>query len=154
MTLLGLGGLAAMGAAAIFLAQPGTAQGANLFPFDDPAAVARGEEIYTAQCAACHGAALEGQPDWRSPAANGRLPAPPHDETGHTWHHPDPQLFLITKYGTAALVGGNYESDMPGFEDVLSDQEILEVLAYIKSTWPENIRARHTEMNAGIELDG
>jgi mono/diheme cytochrome c family protein len=37
---------------------------------------------------------------------------------------------------TAAIVGGGYESDMPGFEAV-SDAEVHAVLAYIKSTWPD-----------------
>ena len=67
----------------------------------------------------------------------GFLPAPPHDESGHTWHHADDILFRIVKEGTAAIVGGGYESDMPGFADVLSDAEIRAVLAYIKNTWPE-----------------
>ena len=103
--------------------------------------LAEGRAIYDAECAACHGAELEGQPDWRSPLPSGRLPAPPHDASGHTWHHPDDVLFRIVKEGTAAIVGGGYESDMPGFGDVLSDAEIHSVLAFIKSTWPERERS-------------
>jgi mono/diheme cytochrome c family protein len=102
--------------------------------------VSQGRQIYADQCATCHGADLGGQPDWRSPLPSGRLPAPPHDASGHTWHHPDDVLFRIVKEGTAAIVGGGYESDMPGFADVLSDAEIEAVLAYIKSTWPERER--------------
>jgi len=120
---------------------------AEMFPYTDAAAVAEGQTLYEAHCAACHGANLEGEDDWRSPGPDGRLPAPPHDETGHTWHHPDAQLFMITKYGTEAMVGGNYRSNMIGFEDILTDDEIIAVLAYIKSSWPEQIRVRHTEMN-------
>ena len=93
--------------------------------------IALGRTIYETQCAACHGAQLEGQPDWQMPLPSGRLPAPPHDATGHTWHHPDDILFRIVKEGTAAIVGGGYESDMPGFADVLSDAEIRAVLAYM-----------------------
>jgi mono/diheme cytochrome c family protein len=102
--------------------------------------IALGRTIYETQCAACHGAQLEGQPDWQMPLPSGRLPAPPHDATGHTWHHPDDILFRIVKEGTAAIVGGGYESDMPGFADVLSDADIRAVLDYIKSTWPERER--------------
>ena len=76
----------------------------------------------------------------RHPLPSGRLPAPPHDAGGHTWHHPDDILFRIVREGTAAIVGGGYESDMPGFADLLSDAEIRAVLAYIKSTWPERER--------------
>lgn len=111
--------------------------------------VTQGRQIYADQCAACHGANLEGQPDWRSPLPSGRLPAPPHDASGHTWHHPDEVLFRIVKEGTAAIVGGGYESDMPGFGDVLSDAEIRAVLAYIKSTWPERERAYQHAVSQG-----
>lgn len=102
--------------------------------------IAQGRQIYADQCATCHGAELEGQPGWRSPLPSGRLPAPPHDASGHTWHHPDDVLFRIVREGTAAVVGGGYESDMPGFADVLSDADIRAVLDYIKSTWPERER--------------
>lgn len=122
-------------------------QQAGFLPYTDPEIVAQGAEIYATECAACHGAALEGQPDWRSPLPTGRMPAPPHDPSGHTWHHPDEQLFALTKYGPARLIEG-YESDMPGFEGVLSDAEIIAALAYIKSTWPAPVIAQHETINA------
>jgi mono/diheme cytochrome c family protein len=75
------------------------------------------------------------------------MPAPPHDASGHTWHHPDGVLFRITKEGPAAVVGGGYESDMPGFGDILGDEDIRAVLAFIKSTWPERERAYQAEMS-------
>lgn len=115
---------------------------------DDGASVALGEKIYVEQCAACHGERLEGQDNWRDRQADGRLPAPPHDVSGHTWHHPDQVLFELTKYGPAALIGGGYESDMPGYEDTLSDADIVAVLSYIKSRWPAEVRTRHDQINA------
>ena len=108
---------------------------------------AAGRAVYEAQCAACHGAELEGQPDWRSPLPSGRLPAPPHDASGHTWHHSDDVLFRIVKEGTAAIVGSGYESDMSGFGNVLTDAEIRAVLAYIKSTWPERERTHQEQVS-------
>ena len=110
---------------------------------DDPEQVAEGARLYDMQCSACHGVNLEGQPGWRKPLPNGRMPAPPHDASGHTWHHPDAILFGITKEG---MVPGKYappgyESDMPAFGGVLTDAEIRAVLTYIKSTWPERERA-------------
>ncbi len=111
------------------------------------APLAQGKSLYRMHCASCHGVNLEGQPNWRERKADGRLPAPPHDETGHTWHHPDAQLLKITKLGTEAIVGNGYKSDMPGFADILTDEEIGAVLAYIKSTWPDRIRRRHDAMN-------
>lgn len=101
---------------------------------------AQGRQVNVDQCASCHGAALEGQPDWKSPLPSGRLPAPPHDVSGRTWHHPVDVLFRIIQDGMVAFVGNGYESDMPGFGDVLSDAEIWAVLTYIKSKWPERER--------------
>ena len=109
--------------------------------------LARGEAIYAEACAACHGAELEGQPDWRSPGPDGRLPAPPHDATGHTWHHSDRVLLDITLRGTAAVVGGGYKSNMPGFADIYSEGELRDVLAWIKAQWPERERAHQVRVS-------
>ena len=111
--------------------------------------VARGKSVYAQHCASCHGANLEGQPNWQSKLPSGRMPAPPHDASGHTWHHPDSILFGITKLG---LVPGKYAppkyvSDMPAFGAQLSDAEIWAVLAYIKSAWPDEIRRAQAEIN-------
>lgn len=104
---------------------------------------ARGAVLYAGHCASCHGATLEGQPDWRQPRPDGTLPAPPHDETGHTWHHGDALLFSYTKFGGEAALaarGVEFPSAMPGFAGVLSDREIWDILAFIRSRWPERIR--------------
>ena len=121
---------------------------ALLLRADDAELVALGGTVYAAQCASCHGANLEGQPDWRSRGADGLMPAPPHDETGHTWHHDDATLFELTKYGLARFAGDDYRSAMPAYEDTLSDEEIVAVLSYIKSRWPDEVQARHDELNA------
>lgn len=109
---------------------------------NDPVQVAFGDTLYAAQCASCHGANLEGQPDWRARRPDGKLPAPPHDANGHTWHHADRLLFETTKFGTAALAGMDYKTDMRGYADTLSDDEIWAILAFIKSTWPPTIQRR------------
>ena len=116
--------------------------------------VARGKQIYDLHCASCHGAELQGQPKWRERLPGGRLPAPPHDESGHTWHHPDRVLFGITKNGMASYGPSGYESDMPAFGDRLSDAEMLAVLAYIKSTWPEHTRKVQAEVTREDERRG
>lgn len=109
----------------------------------------RGAELYMDHCAACHGANLKGQPDWQTPDKNGIYPAPPHDETGHTWHHSNADLFDYTKLGGQKIVARlglkTFNSGMPGFGETLSDEDIWTILAYIRSTWPE----REQEIQAG-----
>lgn len=112
--------------------------------------IARGERIYTEACASCHGANLEGQADWTERLPSGRLPAPPHNQTGHTWHHSDDDLFRIIKFGMAAFLVG-YESDMPAYNSLLTDDEILLVIQFIKSGWPERERQYQEARSAQTE---
>ena len=136
-----------MGAAPYALSPFSADAGGVVLRDEDRDMVARGLRIYQENCASCHGANLEGQPNWRVAGKDGRLPAPPHDASGHTWHHDGDTLFRLTKYGTGALIGDpDYASNMPVYEGVLADDEIIAVLSYIKSTWPEDIRARYDEM--------
>ena len=114
----------------------------------DSAFIKLGKAVYAKNCASCHGVALEGQVNWQQRDINGYLPAPPHDETGHTWHHPDSYLFLITKYGIEEIVGRPYPNNMPAYENILTDDEIIAVLSYIKSNWSSRIQRQHDQLNA------
>lgn len=114
-------------------------------PVVDPAPVtseriSQGQKVYADHCASCHGADLEGQPEWRTRLPSGAYPAPPHDETGHTWHHPDEFLFDVVKRGGQPTAPPGFVSAMPAFGDVLSDDEIWAVLAFIKSRWSDDAR--------------
>ena len=112
-----------------------------------PFELMEGENIYKVECASCHGKRLEGQADWRTRRADGKLPAPPHDASGHTWHHPMEQLVAITKFGMVPPnAPENYVSDMPAFAGKLNDQQIANVLAWIESQWPAEVRTRRAEM--------
>ena len=123
-------------------------------PGEDPRADARdtakvtlGAKVYAGHCAACHGAKLEGQPNWTKRLPNGRLPAPPHDDSGHTWHHTDEVLFAITKNGPVPpYAPKDYQSDMQAFGGKLSDAEIWAVLAYIQSHWTQHVLPARAEM--------
>jgi mono/diheme cytochrome c family protein len=105
------------------------ARGSRELPAD-PAVLATGKALYGQHCATCHGANLEGQPNWKVPDANGVYPAPPHNRDGHTWHHPDSLLLEIMAQG-----GTMPNRAMPGFGDKLSRDEMEAILAYIKSFW-------------------
>ncbi|MGE4280636.1 MAG: cytochrome c [Magnetospirillum sp.] len=122
-------------------------QGRNRIDSGDPVQVDRGRVVYAKSCAQCHGADLQGEPDWRTRKPNGELPAPPHDSTGHTWHHDDEYLFAVTKHGLARFAPPDYKSAMPSFVGTLSDDDIRAALAYIKSTWPDEIRKRQDSLN-------
>jgi len=110
--------------------------------------VTLGAAVYVEHCASCHGRNLEGEPNWRRRRPDGTLPAPPHDATGHTWHHADDHLFRMTKEGPAAIGGKGYLSTMPGFAGVLDDREIWASLAYIKSRWPADVREVQAKIDA------
>ena len=111
--------------------------------------IVKGKENYQSQCASCHGVNLEGQPNWRNFKEDGTLPAPPHDENGHTWHHDTGVLFDYTKLGgqLALKAAGvtDYNSGMPAFNEILTDDEIWGILAFIRSTWPLRIQEAHAK---------
>ncbi|MBM3597085.1 MAG: c-type cytochrome [Alphaproteobacteria bacterium] len=114
---------------------------------DNAQQVNRGRQVYFALCAECHGMKLEGQENWQAMLPEGGRRGPPHDETGHTWHHPDQVLFDITKQGGQPFSPAGYKNNMPGFGDRLSDQDIWAVIAFIKSRWPDEIREKQDAIN-------
>ena len=112
----------------------------------------RGQVIYTQNCASCHGANLEGQENWRVPNEDGSFPAPPHNVEGHTWHHEDAMLLNYTKVGGQKAMEElgitDFKSGMPAFGEVLTDEQIDDVWAYIKSTWTDRERDAQAERTA------
>jgi len=109
-------------------------------PTLDPVQTSRGRGVYVQHCASCHGADAQGASDWQQPDARGDLPAPPHDDTGHTWRHSDAQLTEIIRGGLRDQFNKTPELTMPPFTtDELSDQEISDEIVYFKSLWsPEH----------------
>lgn len=116
----------------------------NLAQLADEATLQLGNELYDANCAACHGINGEGQfPDApMQPDDTGRIGAPPHNGDGHTWHHDDYLLFEIVHDGGMGLEGFY---PMPAFGDQLSDDEIVAVLEYIKTMWTPQQRMIQAE---------
>lgn len=106
----------------------------------DPDQLAVGKQLYDANCAACHGLKGEGQPDWKVPV-NGVYPAPPHDKSGHTWHHPDQVLLEVIARG-----GSLPNSAMPAYADILSPEESVAVLEYIKTFWGRQEREYQAQL--------
>ena len=114
---------------------------------NDKVVVSFGKEIYAQNCASCHGTKLEGQANWRQRDPNGYMVAPPHNESGHSWHHSDDYLFSMTKYGIEKMIGKKYLNNMPIYEGQLSDAKIIAALSYIKSTWPRRVQRQHDQIN-------
>ena len=104
-----------------------------------------GAVLYARNCASCHGMNLEGQANWQTQNPDGSWPAPPHNATGHTWHHSDEYLRSVILMGGAAVTG-TQTNMMPGFQSVLSVNQVDAILTYIKSTWPEEIRTQQQSM--------
>ena len=144
---LAAAGLALAGAAAgAILASPARRPG---WQRDNPAQVALGQRVYARNCAGCHGAALQGQPDWRTLGPQGVLPAPPLDESGHGWQHSDADLTELVATSTKWFAAPGYRTAMPAFAGVLSEAEVRAVVTYVKSTWPPGTRAFQAAQNPG-----
>ena len=112
----------------------------------DANALAQGRVLYEQNCAACHGTNGEGQPNWKRPDTNGAYPAPPHDSTGHTWHHADGLLIQIIADG-----GTMPNSQMFGFSETLTEEEMRFILDYIKTFWGEQEREFQEQVTRQFE---
>jgi len=88
--------------------------------------IAEGAALYPTHCAACHGA--EGRGD--GPAAKG-LKVPPADLTAeHLWAHGDGEMFWWLTHGITSPEG---EAAMPGFGDLLSDDQRWALIDYVRA---------------------
>ncbi len=115
--------------AAVLAAAAITACASDTDPVSE-AVVERGGELYQANCASCHRADLSGAADWKTPDEDGSYPPPPHDSSGHTWHHPDRVLIEIIRDGSDFP-----QSSMPAFADQLTDDDIEAIIEFIKTSW-------------------
>ena len=103
LPVVALAAVALGGLAFVYLKAATDAGGDTRADAGDAKLVAEGRAVYAKHCAECHGAKLEGQPNWQTRNPGGTFPAPPHDPSGHTWHHPDRVLFAITKEAASAM---------------------------------------------------
>ena len=112
-------------------------------PRVDTQVLARGEQVFRQNCAACHGDRAQGAPNWEKPGPDGKYPAPPLDGSAHAWHHPRVALIKVIKQGTQKI-GGN----MPAWQGKLSDADIDAVITYFQSLWPDEVYADWTQIDA------
>lgn len=101
----------------------------------DPVQVARGKAVYEKYCLECHGNGGKGLPgDWRVRDADGHFPPPPLDDSAHAWHHPTAALLQVIREGSPQGQG-----KMPAWQDRLAEQDMQDVVAYIKSLWSDEV---------------
>lgn len=113
-------------------------------------AVDRGRAVYQERCATCHGQSGEGEPNWSSQKPDGTYPAPPHDSSGHSWHHADGLLFRIVRDGSAQFESGSFRSRMPAWGEVLTDEQIRAVITYLKTLWGAEGRAFQADVSGAV----
>lgn len=94
--------------------------------------LARGERVFQANCAVCHGSGGEGKPGWQQPGPDGLLLPPPLDNSGRVWRLTSSQIKQFIRQGSP-----HGRSNMPAWQGKLSDQEIDEVTTWITSLWPD-----------------
>ncbi len=96
--------------------------------------LARGAEIYQTNCAACHGA--NGWPDPDGPVVQG-LGVVPADfsDTLFNSREGESEWKLVVTHGGAAL---GFSEKMPAFDGALTEEDVDNVLAYIKTLGGEH----------------
>ena len=93
-----------------------------------PPEAERGRQRYAQLGMGCHGDAATGR-GWLPAAAN-------HGPQGHTWHHGDGQLIDIV------LGKLDYpDRKMPSFAGMLTEQEVRDVIDYLRANWTSEQRA-------------
>lgn len=97
--------------------------------------VAAGAAVFAEHCAECHGEAAQGTvADWRARLPDGSFPPPPLNGSAHTWHHPISVLLQVIDMGGESLGG-----QMPGFGQMLGDEEKLAAIAWFQEFWSDEI---------------
>ncbi|WP_457668823.1 c-type cytochrome [Thiolapillus sp.] len=102
----------------------------------------RGGVLFQKNCAECHKADASGDPNWKQTNAEGKLPPPPLNGTGHAWHHPMPMLQQIVRNGGIPMGGS-----MPAFKEKLTTEQINDILAWVQSHWPDKIYITWMQIN-------
>lgn len=110
--------------------------------------IARDRMLYRESCASCHGSGGEGAPNWKVPdPETGAYRPPPHDSSGHTWHHPDGLLLRIVRDGCDAFPASDVPCVMPAFGEVYDDYDIRSVIEFLKTMWGPEERAFQAEVS-------
>jgi len=99
----------------------------------DDAVHARGKEVYSLSCIACHGVDGKGVPE----------AFPPLDGTDRVNGNPETLIKVVLHgmIGPLEVNGVNYNSAMPPLGQTLNDQQISDVLTHIRQIWTNDAAA-------------
>jgi ubiquinol-cytochrome c reductase cytochrome b subunit len=86
-----------------------------------------GEAVFTANCAGCHGAAGAGQPGVFPPLAGNSYVTGPAKADIHT--------LLYGLQGEIKVNGVSYNGQMPAWKGQLTNDQIADVISYIRNSW-------------------
>lgn len=113
------------------------------------AANAAGRLIYIRSCAICHGMGLQGRD------ANWQLDSvfvPPLGASGKAWRMTDGQLQAMLQDGVHAAPSRLPAMGMPPFAGRLDDQQIGDVIAYLKEQWTQPERDHQAQATQAAAL--
>ena len=102
----------------------------------DEAQLALGMQVFTENCALCHGESAQGAKNWHQRNADGSFPAPPLNGTGHAWHHSLDVLYDVIANGSQPGQG-----NISAWKDKLSKEQINAVIMWFQSLWPDQVYA-------------
>lgn len=114
-------------AVAILSMWPASTRSAQVQVWDNPmpfnvATIKRGRQFYTIHCVTCHGIDGRGDTEMRE-----FLKTSPADLTDEIWIYGGHDRALFD-----AIKSGREERDMPGFKDKLKDEDIWQVVTYLR----------------------
>lgn len=107
----------------------------------------KGKQVFTANCMACHQATGTGVPGAFPPLAGSEYVLNPEHEK---------HIIKIVLYGLSGPItvkGNSYNSAMTPFGSILKDEQIANVLTYVRSEWGNNAPAITAEQVAAIRAE-
>lgn len=107
----------------------------------DEQQLALGKQVFTENCAKCHGDNAQGAKNWHQRNADGSFPPPPLNGTGHAWHHSLEVLSDVISNGSQSGQG-----NMPAWKDKLTRDQIDATIMWFQSLWPDQVYAAWFEM--------
>ncbi|MBX3736323.1 MAG: cytochrome c [Candidatus Didemnitutus sp.] len=106
-----------------------------------------GKRVFTANCMACHQATGQGVPGVYPPLAGSEFVLKPEHEKHII------KIVLFGLNGPITVKGANFNNAMTPFGSLLKDEQIAQVLTYVRSEWGNNAPEIKPEQVAAIRAE-